>query len=89
MELIRLGMVLKRVIKRDEFNYGNDPHLLSMNGVPIHLGRPSFYFVPKNSTGDCMQPLGIEHDGRYMRKKNMYLCMTGSLRCMAEIGTTL
>ena len=30
-----------------------------------------------------------EHDGREYAKKNVYRCMTGSLCCTAEIGTTL
>ena len=31
--------------------------------------------------------LGIEHDRREYEKKNVYLCMTGSLCHTAEIGT--
>ena len=33
--------------------------------------------------------LGIDHDGREYKKGNVYRCMTGSLGCTAEIGTTL
>ena len=37
------------------------------------------------STGNHIQSPGIEHD----EKKTIYVGMTGSLCCMAEIGTTL
>ena len=32
---------------------------------------------------------GMDHDGRWYKKGNVYICMTGSLCCTAEIGTTL
>ena len=41
------------------------------------------------STGTYSQSLVLEHDGRYYEKGNVYICMTESLCCMAEIGTTL
>ena len=56
------------------------------------------------STGNYIQSLGIEHDGRQYEKKNIYVCVyvyiyvcmyvciffiTRSLFCTAEIGTTL
>ena len=41
------------------------------------------------STGNYIQSLGIEHDGRKYRKRNIYIYMSGSLCCTAEIGTTL
>ena len=42
------------------------------------------------STGNYIWSLGIEHDGRQYKKKNVHLhVMTGSLCCMAEIDTTL
>ena len=31
------------------------------------------------STGNYIQSLGVEHDGRYYEKKNVYICMTGLL----------
>ena len=39
-------------------------------------------------TGKYIQSLGIEHDGRQCEKKNIYVCMTGSICCKAEINTT-
>ena len=33
--------------------------------------------------------LYIDYDGREGKKSNVYTCMTGSLYCMAEIGTKL
>ena len=41
------------------------------------------------STGNYIQSLVMEHDGRFFEKKNVYLCMTGSLCCTAEIDKTL
>ena len=38
------------------------------------------------STGNSVQSLGIEHGGRGVC---VCECMTGSLRCTAEIGQTL
>ena len=40
------------------------------------------------STGNYIQFLGTEHDRRYS-EKNVYICMTGSLCSIVEIGTTL
>ena len=54
----------------------------------LHLERISNE-VLLSSTGNYIQSLGIEHDGRYIRKKNVYICMTGSLCGTAEIGTAL
>ena len=42
-----------------------------------------------SSPGNSMQSLGIDQDGRYYEKKNIYICMTGSLCCTAEMDTTL
>ena len=42
-----------------------------------------------DSMGNFSQSLGIDHDGRWHEKKNVYMCMTGSLCCTAEIGTAL
>ena len=41
------------------------------------------------STENCIQTLVIERDGRWYEKKNVYIYMTGSLRCTAEIDRTL
>ena len=41
------------------------------------------------STGSYIQSLGIDHDGRFYEKKNVNLCMTGSLCCTAEMDSTL
>ena len=41
------------------------------------------------STGNYIQFLGIDHNGREYEKKNVYICMTGSLCSTAEIDTTL
>ena len=41
------------------------------------------------NTGNYSQSLGIEHDGRQDEKENVYICMTGSLCCTAQIGTIL
>ena len=38
------------------------------------------------STGNYIQSLWIEHDGRWYEKKE-YICMTGLLCCRAETGT--
>ena len=40
------------------------------------------------STGSYIQSLGTEHDGRQYEKKNVYICMTGSLCYTAENVTT-
>ena len=41
------------------------------------------------STGNYIQSLVMEHDGGYCEKKNVYICITGSLCCTAEIDRTL
>lgn len=41
------------------------------------------------STGNYIQPLGIDHDGRQYEKNNVYIRMTESLCYTAENGTTL
>ena len=41
------------------------------------------------STGNQIQSLVIEHDKREYEKKNVYICMTGSLCYIAEIDRTL
>ena len=40
------------------------------------------------STGNSIQSLAMEHDGRSY-EKNVYICMTGSLCRTAEIDRTL
>ena len=40
------------------------------------------------STGNYIQSLVMEHNG-INEKKNVYVCITGSLCCIAEIGRTL
>ena len=45
--------------------------------------------VLRYSTGNYIQSLGVEHDGKEYEKKNVYICMPGSLRCTAEIDTIL
>ena len=39
------------------------------------------------STGNYIQSLGLDHDGKECNKTNVYTCMTGPLYCTAEIGT--
>ena len=42
-----------------------------------------------SSTGNSVQSLGIEHDGREHKKKEcMHVCMSESLCWTAEIGIT-
>ena len=41
------------------------------------------------STGNYIQSLVIEHDRKLFEKKNVYVCMTGSLCGTAEIDRTL
>ena len=42
------------------------------------------------STWNCVQSLGLEHDGRqYGKKKSVHICVTGSLWCTTEIEETL
>ena len=40
-------------------------------------------------TGNYIQSLGIEHDRRQYEKKNVYMCMTGSLCRIGEMDRTL
>ena len=40
------------------------------------------------STGAYVHSLGVDHDRRYYKKRNVYICMTGLLCCITEIGTT-
>ena len=40
------------------------------------------------STGNCIQYPGINHSGKEYEKK-IYMCITESLYCTAEINTTL
>ena len=42
-----------------------------------------------NSTGNYIQSLGTDHDERQYEKKNVHVCMTGSLCGTAEIDATL
>ena len=41
------------------------------------------------STGNYVQSLGVDHDGRQYEKKNVHICMTGSLCYTVGTGTTL
>ena len=41
-----------------------------------------------NSTGNSIQSLGLDQDGRQYEKRNVYLRMTGSLCYIAEMVTT-
>ena len=41
------------------------------------------------STGNYSHSFRIEHDGIQYEKKNLYMCVTESLCCTVEIGTTL
>ena len=41
------------------------------------------------STGNYIQSLGIDNDGRWYKENNVYMCMTKSLSYAIEIGTTL
>ena len=41
------------------------------------------------STGNYIQSLGVEHNGRWYEKKNVFICITESLCCTAEIDVTL
>ena len=38
--------------------------------------------------GTCILSLVVEHDGGYYEKKNVCICITGSLCCTAEIDRT-
>ena len=42
-----------------------------------------------HSTGNAIQSLGIDHDGREYGRKKGCICITRSLCCIAEIDTTL
>ena len=44
---------------------------------------------PVYTTGNSTQSLGKELDGRYYKKGNVCICMTGALYCTAEIGQIL
>ena len=41
------------------------------------------------STGNSIQYLVINHNGKEYLKRIVYMCITESLGCTAEIGTTL
>ena len=41
------------------------------------------------SPGNCVQYLGLKHDRRQCKKKNVHICMTGSLCCTTGIEGTL
>ena len=43
----------------------------------------------KDRPRNYMQSLGIDHDGREYKKGYVYIHMTGSICCTAEINTTL
>ena len=40
-------------------------------------------------TGNYIQYLMINHNGKEYEEKNIYICITESLGCTAEINTTL
>ena len=40
------------------------------------------------STGNYIQSLVMEHDGKEYEKRNVSICMTGSIFCTAEIYRT-
>ena len=42
-----------------------------------------------DSSKNYVQSLGLERDGRSMNKKNVCICMAGSLGCTAEMEGTL
>ena len=50
----------------------------------LHLGWISNE-VLLYSTGNYIQSLGTEHDGRHCKKKNVYVCMAGSLGCQQKL----
>ena len=52
----------------------------------LHLEGLSNGVLPY-STGNYIQYLGTDHDGRKYRKRNGHICVTGSLRCVVEINT--
>ena len=54
----------------------------------LHLEWISNETLPY-STGNYIQSLGIQRDGREYEKKNVYTCMPGSLCCAAETDTIL
>ena len=39
------------------------------------------------NTGNYIQSLGIDYDGKYYKKKNVRIYMTGPLCCKAEIDS--
>ena len=41
------------------------------------------------STGNYTQYPVINHDGKKLKHKDVYMCITEPLCCRAEIGTTL
>ena len=41
------------------------------------------------STGNCIQCPGINHNGKEYKKECIYICITESICCTAEINTTL
>ena len=55
----------------------------------------SFYIEKINnkvllySTGNYIQHPMINHNGKELKKKNVYMCITESLCCIAVINTTL
>ena len=42
-----------------------------------------------HSTGNNIQYSAIKYNGKQYEKKNVYICITESLGCTAEINTTL
>lgn len=80
-------------------------YLTKINLTEFRVGRYKLFHlkwvsseVLWYSTGNYIQPLGVEHDERKYEKKNVYvyICiiyirmnMSGSLWCTAEIDRTL
>ena len=60
--------------------FGVDSELLHLEWISNEVGL--------YSTGSYIWSLGIDHDGKSYKKGNVYICMTGSHCCTAEIGTT-
>ena len=60
-----------------------------MNIACTYILKNMIWEVLLCSTGNYIQSLGIDHDGRQYKKGNAYICMNGLHCYIAEIGTTL
>ena len=56
--------------------------------IYVFLITLQYIFLLFRKWGYYIQSLGIEDDGMYDKKK-VYMCMTGSLHCAAEIDVTV